>query len=160
MENKQPKFIIMGSFDKINYVLNKLPNKNKNNHYYVLDIEEPFIEYSFFLDKEDEYNNMGEFKIMVCPNKELLNVSKYMEYLNLIYNTNAIILCHDNSYEIYNTKKLLEKEIIHIWFDNIIPKSYNNEFNYKFDNNEWINKIFDYLDIPYGAPSDTQCNIL
>ncbi len=166
MDNNQPKFLIVGSNDKIELVLNKLPNKNKLNYYYLLDIEEPFIEYGFFLDREDEENNFGEFKIIVFPNEELLSdiILKDVYFKN----TNALIICHDYSNilsfvreEIYNINNLLEKEIIHIWFDNkTIPKSNNDEIHYDFYNYEWINKIYNYLDIPNTAPPETICNII
>jgi hypothetical protein len=58
MENNIPQFVIFGSYANIHMILNKLPNKNK------LNIDEPFIEYVFFLDRVDEKNNIGEFKIL------------------------------------------------------------------------------------------------
>jgi hypothetical protein len=148
MKNNKPKFVIIGSEDNIHKVLNKLPNKNKYQYHYLLGVDTPLIEYSFFLDREDEENNIGEFSIIVCLNQELLNLIQFNDITSLI-------VCHNNNNYI-STNKINVKEIIHIWFDTpSIP--YN---NYKFDNNEWIHKIYNHLDIPYTAPPNMQCNII
>ncbi len=161
----QPKFVIMGYHDNINQVLNRLPNKNKLHYYYLLGIDNPFIEYGFFLDREDEENNIGDFKIIVCPEDGLFNV---IEFNNIILkneyfkHTTAFIMCHKKTDELlYNTNNLLTKEIIHIWFDDKCSlNSTNNEFHYTFDSYEWIKKIYNHLDIPYTSPPNFECNIL
>ena len=76
MEINQPKFFIIGSRNNIDNVLNKLPNKNKLYSNYLYDIDEPFIEYGFYLYKEHEYNEIsfnGDFRVIVCPE----NINKY-----------------------------------------------------------------------------------
>ena len=53
MDTNQPKFLIIGNKENVEKVLNRLPNKNKLYDNYLYDIKEPFVEYGFFLQKED-----------------------------------------------------------------------------------------------------------
>ncbi len=141
MNVNQPYFLIIGHDDKVNKVLNKLPNKTKLYNIYLYDIEKPFIEYGFYLQQEDETNNIGEFRVIVCPQ----NIDNYDNLLKNDYlkNVTAIILCHN-----YNNINNISKNIIYIDF-------INNEPN----NNNWLNEIYNYIDIPF-TPSNNYCNII
>jgi hypothetical protein len=153
MENNKPKFVIIGPEDNINLVLNKLPNKHKLQYHYFLDVENPLIEYGFFLDREDEEKNIGEFNIIVCSNQSLLNKIEFNDI-------KLLIICHDNNYDI--TNKINAKYVIHIWFNtDIIPNNVmNKENHYLFYNNEWMTQIYNHLDIPYTPPNNLECNII
>ena len=169
MEN-QPKFLIMGSYDNIDKVLNKLPNKKKLYSNYLYNIEEPFIEYGFHLHKYDnhgeDYN--GDFRVIVCPE----NMNKYNDDLfknDYFDNITGLILCHSDidNYD-YNKYKyvLNSNDVIHIWFDKMVNNNLYNIFSdtsrdihYLFNDINWINRIYYYLDTPF-IPSNNYCQII
>ena len=169
MDTKQPKFFIIGNIENVEKVLNKLPNKNKLYDNYLYDIKEPFVEYAFFLQKEDETNNAGEFIVVVCPE----NINEYDKKIfkkDYFKNITALIICHNNT----NYNDILEaNEIIHIIFD---EQFYNNkpmvininskDLHYNFSDNNWINRIYYHIDIPFTSSNNDidvlsdGCNIL
>ncbi len=162
MEDNIPLFVIIGSTDNINKVINKLPNKNKLNCYHLLGVDNPLIEFGFFLDKEDEENNMGNFNIITYPNENSNFNLDEIKKLNL-KNVTAFIICHEKSDDLINTNNLLTKEIIHIWFGNNTNENHYNENHYNenhYNRNDWIEKIYNYIDIPYLPPSNFMCNII
>lgn len=160
MEINQPKFFIIGDLDNVNQVLNKLPNKNKLYNNYLFDINEPFVEYGFYLQKEDEENNSGDFRVIVCPD-EMYNYNDKIFENSYFQNITALILCHNdknkNSFD-----KLNVKEKIHIWFDKDIINMdlYNKDLHYLISDNNWINRIYNHLEIPYTPPINSECNII
>ena len=150
MDKNQPKFFIIGNKENIEQVLNRLPNKNKLYSNYLYDIKEPFVEYGFFLHKEDESNNSGEFIVVVCPE----NINEYDKNIfkkDYFKNITALIICHNDNYnynEIINTK-----EIIHIMFNQQTNNIYSKDLHYNFSDNNWINRIYYHIDIPF-TPSN------
>ncbi len=154
MYTKKPKFLILGNHENIEKVLNKLPNKNKLFNNYLYDIEEPFIEYGFYLQKEDEDNNSGEFRIIVCPE----NINEYNKNLfndDYFKNITGIIICHHNNKSHYN-EIFDTNEIIHIWFN---KQTKNTDLNYTFNDFKWINRIYYHLDIPFAPAIDSYFDI-
>jgi hypothetical protein len=152
MATNQPKFFILGYHENIEKVLNKLPNKNKLYNNYLYDIEQPFIEYGFYLQKEDEINNSGDFRVIVCPE----NINQYEANLfknDYFKDITALIICHNNNN--YNYKEILNvKEIIHIWFDIKKYDINNKDLHYYFNDNNWINRIYNHLDLPFAPPNN------
>ena len=68
MYDNIPRFLIIGDYNDVNKVINKLTNKNKINNYYLYNMINPFIEYEYSLFKND---NDCHFKIVICPKEEL-----------------------------------------------------------------------------------------
>ncbi len=160
MEINQPKFFIIGDSENVSQVLNKLPNKNKLYNNYLYDINEPFVEYGFYLQKEDEENNAGNFRIIVCPDE----IHKYHDKIfenSYFKNITALIICHNNNFN-KNFDKLDTKETIHIWFDKdfINMDLHDKDLHYLIDDNNWINRIYNHLEIPFTPPINTECHIL
>jgi hypothetical protein len=157
MDTINPKFFILGTHENVEKVLNKLPNKNKLYNNYIHDIKDPFIEYGFFLQKEDEENNSGEFRIIVCPE----NINQYnINILNNDYfkNIKALIICHDNAVLQYNNI-FNTKEIIHIWFDKKMNNINCKDLHYVYSDYNWINRIYFHLDIPFAPATDSYFDI-
>lgn len=163
MEN-QPKFLIMGNHDNIDKVLNKLPNKKKLYSNYLYNIDEPFIEYGFHLHKYED--NYGDFRVIVCPE----NMNKYNDDLfknDYFNNITGLILCHNDN-DNYNKYKYIlnSNDVIHIWFDRMIDDDLYNIFSdtgkdihYLFNDINWINRIYYYLETPF-IPSNNYCQII
>jgi hypothetical protein len=157
MDTKQPKFFIIGNKENVEQVLNKLPNKNKLYDNYLYDIKEPFIEYGFFLQKEDETNNAGEFIIVVCP--ENINVyDRNIFKKDYFKNITALIICNNTNYN-----DILEaKEIINIMFNEQLYNQFNNinskDLHYNFSDNNWINRIYYHIEIPF-TPSNNDIDV-
>ncbi len=146
MNSNQPKFFIIGNKEQTDKILNRLPNKNKLYDNYLYDIKEPFVEYGFFLQKEDI--NIGEFIVVVCPE----NINDYDKEIfknDYFKNITALIIC-DN----YNYNNIFDaKEVIYIMFyEQFDEQNYdinNNDLIYNFNDNNWINRIYNHLDIPF-----------
>ena len=165
MDTNQPKFFIIGNKENVEQVLNKLPNKNKLYNNYLYDIKEPFIEYGFFLHKEDELNNSnefnsGEFIVVVCPE----NINEYDKNIftkDYFKNITALIICNNDYNNDYNNI-INTKEIIHIMFTKQFDKqNYDmncKKLNYNFSDNNWINRIYYHIDIPFTPSNDENNN--
>jgi hypothetical protein len=156
MDTNQPKFLIIGNKENVEKVLNRLPNKNKLYNNYLYDVKEPFIEYGFFLHKEDETNNSGEFIVVVCP--ENINTYDKNIFTNVYFKTiTALIICHNNYNDYYNNI-INTKEIIHIMFTQFDKQNYEMNckdlHHYNSNINSWINRIYHYIDIPFTTSNE------
>ena len=154
MDTNKPKFFIIGNKENVEQVLNKLPNKNKLYNNYLYDIKEPFVEYGFFLHKEDETNYSGEFIVVACP-KNINEYDKNIFTNDYFKNITALIICHnDNNDNNHHYNDIINiKEIIHIMFNSQTYDINSKDLHYNFSDNSWINRIYYHIDIPF-TPSN------
>ena len=151
-----PRFLIIGNYDNINKVIDKLPNKYKINNYYLYNIINPFIEYGYNIYKND---NDFHFKIIVCPEEGLTADILNSSYINTL--TGLIICCNDksniDSYKIF-ADKISTHENIYIWFDKKYIDYQGKDFHCLFDDNLWQDRLYKYIEYPIN--SSYNCNIL
>ena len=111
------------------------------------------VEYGFSIFKD---NNSYQFKIIICNKTNNINITSN-EYFNKI---DGLIICSDdnNNYDEF-IKHINAPENIYIWFD---KEKINNkkDLHYLFSDNNWINRIYNHIDIPCLSYTDNYCNIL
>jgi hypothetical protein len=171
MDINQPKFFIIGNKENVEKVLNRLPNKNKLYNNYLYDVKEPFVEYGFFIHKEDETNYDNQFIIIACP-ENINEYNKNIFKMDYFKNITALIICYNDYNDINNDYNNIinAKEIIHIMFNKQTNNTNSKDLHYNFSDNNWINRIYYHIDIPFTPLNDNNkidifdysdiCNIL
>lgn len=154
MDTTIPRFLIIGNDKYISQVLNKLPNKTKLYNIYLYKLLEPLVEYGFSVYNDD--NNIYQFKIIVCPDN--INTDNI---LNNVYfsKIDGLIICNNNNYDEF-INKLNASENIYIWFDKDSIDNYSKDLHYLFNDNNWINRIYYHMEMPFSAPINSPCNFL